>query len=54
MNQQPGDWNEEIDGDEMLWVCPHCDAHLNADSVGENCPRCGIKAEDNYGIERED
>lgn len=32
-------WNPE-DGEEVLWVCPSCDAHLNADCVGVECPSC--------------
>lgn len=38
-------WEEE-DGEEMLWVCVSCDAHLNADCVGETCPACGVDADD--------
>ena len=30
----------------LLWVCPVCDAHLNADSVGDICPSCGAEALD--------
>lgn len=33
-------WKEE-DGEDMLWVCPTCDSHLNADCVAANCPICG-------------
>jgi rubrerythrin len=33
-------------GEERCWVCPHCDAELDADAVGDTCPACGVKLED--------
>ena len=38
-------WREG-DPEDVLWVCIHCDAHLNADCVGDHCPACGEKIED--------
>ncbi len=34
------------DGEEVLWVCPTCDAHLHADCVGDACPTCGESVAD--------
>lgn len=39
-------WNPDTDSEDELWVCPHCDAELHADCVGETCPVCGEPAED--------
>lgn len=36
----PTRWNEDM-GEERLWVCQSCDAHLDADCVGNECPVCG-------------
>jgi rubrerythrin len=36
----------EADGEEMLWVCQSCDAHLNADCVGNACPVCGVSVDE--------
>jgi tRNA(Ile2) C34 agmatinyltransferase TiaS len=38
-------WKNE-DGDEMLWVCPSCDAHLNSDCIGYQCPACENEIEE--------
>jgi rubrerythrin len=37
---------EEGDPDDVLWVCPSCDAHLHADCVGDHCPCCNAPVED--------
>lgn len=39
-------WDQDIHAEDELWVCSHCDAHLHCDSVGDNCPVCGEKADD--------
>lgn len=43
-----GNWRrwQEDDGEEVLWVCPLCDAHVHADSVGNQCPECGEPIEE--------
>lgn len=41
--------SEEIDALEAsgtLWVCQSCDAHCDADWVGDVCPACGAEPED--------
>lgn len=50
--RRPVFWHEE-DGNCMLWVCPHCDAHLNCDCVGDVCPVCGEPATDGEDDEDE-
>jgi rubrerythrin len=37
---------ETLEKDGMLWVCPSCDAHCDADWVGETCPNCKEKIQD--------
>jgi rubrerythrin len=32
-------------GEDRLWICPHCDAELDADAVGDKCPACGTELE---------
>jgi hypothetical protein len=39
-------WEEGIHSEDDLWPCPHCDAELHADCVGEKCPACGTKLDD--------
>lgn len=46
--RDPVKWDESMSED-RLWVCPHCDAELDADSVSVECPACGVKLEDPEG-----
>lgn len=39
-------WVEGEHADDQLWVCPYCGAELDADCVGDTCPECGVKIED--------
>jgi rubrerythrin len=39
-------WRKGVDGEDELWVCWTCDAHLHVDSVGSACPVCGESADE--------
>jgi rubrerythrin len=39
MARHPAKWKPDM-GEERLWICPHCDAELDADCVGDTCPVC--------------
>lgn len=45
---RPGDWNPEVHAEEELCVCLCCDAHLHADAIGDECPRCGAPADEAF------
>lgn len=47
--RRPGDWHED-DGEDMLCVCQVCDAHLNADAIGDECPRCGAPVDEAFPL----
>ncbi len=47
-------WREGIDPDDQLCVCQSCGAELNADCIGEECPACGVPADEAFPQERDD
>ena len=44
--RHPVKYRDGIDAPDQLWVCPYCGAELNADCVGDECPACGTKLDD--------
>ena len=39
-------WDKDIHHTDDLWVCPTCDAELDADCVGDRCPACDVVVDD--------
>ncbi len=39
-------FNDELNDDSELYVCPSCDAHLHVDCVSDKCPVCNAEIED--------
>lgn len=45
-----GDWDPDVDGEDVLCVCMCCSAELHADFIAEECPRCGAPADEAFPL----